>query len=139
MYLVRLVYASTVNEHFKSADIEKILAFAKDNNARNCVTGMLCFNHKYFLQCLEGSRAKVNETYNQISRDNRHKDIILLDYQVITYREFSDWSMGYIPTSKLTNDITFNFSRTNEFNPYELSGESAWQMLLALRSTVPAL
>lgn len=139
MFLVRLVYASTVSEQFQPTDIERILKFAKENNARNGVTGMLCFNHKYFLQCLEGSRSKVNDTYNLIARDPRHKDIVLLDYQTITYREFSDWSMGYVPASKLTSDITFNFSSSNDFNPYTMSGESSSQLLLALRGTVPAI
>lgn len=139
MFLVRLVYASTVSEHFQSSDIENILSFAKQNNARNGVSGMLCFNHKYFLQCLEGSRAKVNDTYNLIARDPRHNNIVLLDYQTITKREFSGWSMGYVPASVLALDITFNYSTSNDFNPYEMSGESAYQMLLTLRTTVPAI
>lgn len=139
MFLVRLVYASKVSEHFQPSDIETILKSAKDNNKRHGVSGILCFNHKYFLQCLEGSRAKVNEIFNIISRDPRHKEIVLLEYQTINYREFADWSMAYVPASILALDITFNYSTSQDLNPYEMSGESALQMLLALRSSVPSV
>ncbi|MFT6154311.1 MAG: hypothetical protein ACJA1X_001663 [Bermanella sp.] len=56
MFLTRLVYASTISENFNCDDIEGILAVARKNNKQNNITGMLCFNRKYFLQCLKGSR-----------------------------------------------------------------------------------
>jgi hypothetical protein len=78
MYLVSLIYASIPEEGFSKEDIEDILTKSKKNNERDDITGMLCFNHNYFLQCLEGSRESVNRTYSRICNDNRHKEMVIL-------------------------------------------------------------
>ena len=139
MFLVRLVYASRVSGNFKQGDIESILAAARRNNSKSCVTGLLCFNQEFFLQCLEGSRSQVNKTYHNILNDPRHSDIVMLDYKEINQRDFSEWHMGYVPTSSLTHDINTRFSGTEHFDPYEMSGESARQMMVALRDVVPTV
>lgn len=139
MFLVRLVYTSAVETGFDSAEVENILAKARQCNAENYVTGLLCFNSKFFLQCLEGSRSKVNKTYHRILNDPRHHNIIMLDYKEIIEREFSEWTMGYMPESSLTQPINTRYSGTPQFNPYEMSGESAHQLMIALRDTVPVL
>lgn len=100
---------------------------------------MLCFNRKYFLQCLEGSRTNVNNAYHKILNDKRHSRIVLLDYKEITKREFSNWSMGYMPESSLTAPTSLKFSGKNEFSPYEMSGESAHQMMLELKDISSAI
>ena len=133
MFLTRLVYASTISEDFNCDDIEDILAVARKNNKQNNITGMLCFNRKYFLQCLEGSRTNVNNAYHKILNDNRHSRIVMLDYKEITMREFSAWAMGYMPESSLTAPTNLKYSGKSEFIPYEMSGESAHQMMLELK------
>ena len=137
MYLIRLVYTSTISEQFTPQDIEDILTSARKNNQQHNVTGMLCFHRKYFLQCLEGSRQNVNMIYHKILNDPRHCDARILDYKEIATREFNEWSMGYIPESSLTQPITLKHSNTSSFNPYDMSGESAHLMMMALRDSVP--
>jgi hypothetical protein len=61
------------------------------------------------------------------------------DYKQINSREFSEWSMGYMPESSLTTPINLKFSGTPEFEPYEMSGESAHSMMLALKISVPTV
>ena len=139
MFLTRLVYTSTISENFSPEDIESILAVARENNGENNVTGMLCFNRKYFLQCLEGSRTEVNNTYHKILNDQRHSNIIMLEYKEINSREFSNWSMGYMPESSLTSPINLKFSGTPKFDSYEMSGESAHEMMLNLKASVPSV
>jgi hypothetical protein len=139
MYLTRLVYTSTVSDEFTEKDIEQILKSERKYNTKNNVTVMLCFNRKYFLQCLEGSRTKINQTYHKILNDKRHHNIIILDYKEISSREFSGWSMGYMPESSLTRPINLKFSGTPEFEPYEMSGESAHGMMLNLKENVPVV
>lgn len=138
MFLTRLVYTSSIAEEFEPEDIELILSSARHYNKMKNVTGMLCFNRKYFLQCIEGSRTDVNNTYHKILNDPRHKNIIMLDYKEISAREFDKWSMGYMPDSNLTFEINLKFSGTPEFNPYEMSGESAHAMMIALRNALPS-
>ena len=139
MYLVRLVYASKVTDQFNTTDVESILASAQRHNAINNVTGLLCFNSKIFLQCLEGGRRAVNKTYHRILNDPRHSDIVLLDYKEIIKREFAQWQMGYIPSSSLTKPLNMSYSGTPDFDPFEMSGESAHQMMLELRDTIPVI
>lgn len=137
MYLVRLVYVSSLSQGFEPDDVMAILESARKHNKRNNVTGLLCFNRKLFLQCLEGSRTKVNETYHRILNDPRHERIIMLDYQEIIEREFDNWSMGFVPENKLTNPINIRYSGNDIFDPYEMGGESAHRMMLALKDSIP--
>ncbi|MFT6790267.1 MAG: hypothetical protein ACJAVX_003668 [Pseudoalteromonas rhizosphaerae] len=139
MFLTRLIYASTITEHFNPSSLEEIIEKAALNNEKNNVTGMLCFNRKYFLQCIEGSRTDVNKTYNKILNDKRHTEIILLDYREINAREFSNWSMGYVPTSRLSAQINLKFSGSSEFSPYKISGASAYMMMLELKNSLPTV
>jgi hypothetical protein len=136
MFLTRILYASTATDHFKPEDIEHILNKARLNNSKINVTGMLCFSSNYFLQCIEASRTNVNELYHRILNDKRHSDIVLLEYKEISEREFSDWSMSYVPDSSLTAPINLKYSADNVFDPYKMSGESAHKMMIELRDAL---
>ncbi|MFT6898494.1 MAG: hypothetical protein ACJA13_002915 [Paraglaciecola sp.] len=139
MFLTRLIYVSTIYENAAQETLEDILKVSRDNNTKNNLTGMLCFNRKYFLQCLEGSRTNVNETYNRILKDNRHGNIIILDYSEINARDFADWSMAYAPSSSMTATINLMFSGSKEFNPYDLPSNSAYLMMLELKKILSSV
>jgi hypothetical protein len=109
---------------------------ARKYNTKSSVTGMLCFNSQYFLQCIEGSRADINSTYHKILNDKRHTHIVMLDYKEDNAREFSDWSMGYMPESSFSAPMNLKYSGTKEFSPYAMSGESAYLLMLSLRSSI---
>ena len=136
MYLARLIYTSTKSDEFAPDDIAMILNEAKNENIKNNVTGILYFNRNYFLQCLEGSRDDINATYQRIIKDPRHKHPVLLQYKEITHREFDSWSMGYVPETSATDPINLKFSSSKNFTPYEMSGESAFQLLMTLKESV---
>ena len=133
MFLTRIIYTSTATQEFKPNDIDDILTIASNNNTKIDITGMLCFSRNYFLQCLEGSRSCVNEMYHKILNDKRHSNIVLLEYNEISEREFSQWSMAYLPESSLTSPINLKFSESSQFNPYKMSGESAHKMMLEFK------
>ena len=132
MFLVRLIYASKISDGFGPKDIENILQSARTYNVKTHVTGMLCFSNEYFLQCLEGSRTAVNNTYQQILNDKRHHNVIMLNYTQIPEREFEKWSMGYVPQSRVTESLNLKFSGSVDFNPFKMSGESAHLLMLSL-------
>lgn len=139
MYLVRLIYCSSSVKELSIDDIENILHVAKENNARHNVSGLLCFNRKYFLQCLEGSRTNVNHVYQSILNDPRHERIVLLEYDEIVQREFQAWAIGYVPENKITRPLCMKYSGHSEFNPYEMGGESCLGMMLELRDNVAVI
>ena len=136
MFLVRLIYASKITDGFGPKDIENILQSARTYNVKTHVTGMLCFSNEYFLQCLEGSRTAVNNTYQQILNDKRHHNVIMLNYTQIPEREFEKWSMGYVPQSRVTESLNLKFSGSVDFNPFKMSGESAHLLMLALKGCI---
>ena len=134
MFLVRLIYASEVSGTFGSNDIEQILVSAREKNPLQSITGMLCFNQNYFLQCVEGSRSAVNTLLRNLMNDDRHINVVILDYSELSERAFSNWSMGFVPESKLTAKIKLKYGINKEFSPYKMSGGSAFKMLLELSS-----
>lgn len=69
MFLVSLLYASSRSSGWSESDIYQILSASRQNNEKSGVTGCLSFDGEYFLQCLEGSRSAVNQTYQQIIND----------------------------------------------------------------------
>jgi blue light- and temperature-responsive anti-repressor len=77
------------------AEIRKILASARANNADCGITGALVFNAGCFAQVLEGPLQHVEATFEKIQRDLRHTDVTVLEACSVTQREFPDWSMAF--------------------------------------------
>ena len=76
-------------------EIGRILASSRRNNARIGVTGALLFSADCFAQALEGGFAMVQDLFEQIQRDTRHADTVVLDAGPVARREFASWSMAY--------------------------------------------
>ena len=47
------------------------------------------------MQVLEGEQSSVQQVFNKISRDPRHRGVVVLLRQTIAARDFDDWSMGF--------------------------------------------
>lgn len=137
MYLTRIIYCSELSGVGED-DIKAILEVSRKNNEQQAISGMLLFNGTYFLQCLEGGRRAVNETYQRIMRDERHAHPVLLAYEEIVQRSFGDWQMAYVPWTKEVRNIIRTFSVSDEFNPYQLRGQSAVGLFCALSERLPA-
>lgn len=136
MRLIRAIYASQKNDDLTRSDIEAILLDSRANNARAEITGLLCFSHHYFLQCLEGSREQVNELYNRITRDTRHAEPFIIDYSEIDERSFSSWAMGFVPDTAISRELIIKFSPSGTFDPTQMSAASALGFLKALKNTI---
>ena len=132
MHLMRLIYASKISGSFEMSDIDEILKACHKNNPKIHVTGVLCYSNDYFIQCLEGSRINVNQLYHKILADKRHYDPAILQYQEIAKRDFSEWTMGFIPPPMISGAMVSEFSGVDNFQPYSMSGESCYLLLKAL-------
>ncbi len=132
MYLTRLIYASSQTEQFKQTDIEAMMAAAQSNNPKLGLSGVLCFNRKFFLQCLEGPREQVNLMYNKIIADPRHRHITLVAYGEVDERFFGQWAMKYVPDNQQIQALAFRFSDSDDFNPYRMTAASALAFLRTL-------
>ncbi|WCN13250.1 blue light sensor protein [Marinomonas mediterranea] len=136
MSLVCLLYASTISDNFEPDDIKHILSSAQRNNAKQHVTGMLSFNRKYFLQCLEGAREHVNEIYHRIARDPRHHRLEVLDYQYVNKRSFSEWHMGYLQDTHTLSELFYKYSPSDQFDPYNMSPDGAFLLLQDIKTEI---
>lgn len=136
MRLIRAIYASHKNDDLTRSDIESILQDSRANNARAEITGVLCFSHHYFLQCLEGSREEVNTLYNRITRDGRHAEPFIIDYSEIHERAFSSWAMGFVPDTSISRELILKYSPKGTFDPTQMSAASALGFLKALTTTI---
>ncbi|WP_417445877.1 BLUF domain-containing protein [Kangiella sp.] len=122
--LVQLTYASRISKTLGSEDIKNILQRSQTNNQADGVTGALCLSNGIFLQILEGNRNTVNRVYHKILQDSRHKDPAILDYQEITARQFSEWSMGLISRTDDNKQLFLKYSSDANFDPYSMSSET---------------
>lgn len=132
MVLVSLIYASKTTDQLKGDGVDNIVQYARKNNAQANVTGLLCFDNNFFLQCLEGPRIAVSQLYAKIIADPRHSDAVLLAYNEIDSREFAEWEMGLALPTKSKRPIFLKHSSTKEFNPFSMSGRSAKKLLVDL-------
>jgi hypothetical protein len=75
--------------------LTEILAISRKKNLENNITGMLLYAEGTFIQVLEGAEQDVLSTYQTITRDLRHKNLIKLVSAPIAKRVFPEWSMGF--------------------------------------------
>jgi hypothetical protein len=107
LQLFRLAYGSAVSGQLSKDDLRQILAKSVQNNQAAGLTGALCFTRGYFFQILEGGRFPINQTFQKISRDERHRDIVLIGLAPIESRAFGRWSMAFIDDTPATTSIIF--------------------------------
>lgn len=132
--LVRLLYASRAVDTSSEA-IESILHQSRDHNPSTGVTGVLCYGGGIFLQALEGGRMPINELYGHIQRDPRHKDVVLLQYEEISERRFSGWTMGEVNMNHINAAILLKYAERPELDPYSVSGSVSMALLEELIAT----
>ncbi|MFT3856097.1 MAG: BLUF domain-containing protein [Aquabacterium sp.] len=133
--LVRLLYASRSAEKLTPEVIEGILNTSRHENPPLGITGLLCWSGDIFMQVLEGGRDAVNQLYNKISRDPRHRDVVLLKYEEITERHFAGWTMGQVNLCRVNPSILLKYSERPVLDPYAVSGEVSMALLEELIAT----
>jgi Sensors of blue-light using FAD len=132
--LVRLLYASRAVNTQPEA-IEGILAKSREFNPSTGITGILCYGGGIFLQAIEGGRSAVSELYGHIQQDARHKNVVLLQYEEITERRFSGWTMGQVNMEKINHSILLKYAEKPELDPYSTSGAVSMALLEELMAT----
>ena len=132
--LVRLLYASRALDTSPGA-IDAILAQSRQYNPTSGITGILCYGGGIFLQAIEGGRMAISDLYGHIQRDARHKDVVLLQYEEISERRFSGWTMGQVNILKLNQSILLKYSEKPELDPYAASGKVSFALLEELMAT----
>lgn len=93
--MIRLIFASTALKDWNAEELLGLLKTCRTNNSARDITGALIYLHRTFFQILEGDEQAVDETFEKIQRDTRHKDVTLIERKPIAERDFPYWSMGF--------------------------------------------
>ena len=96
-----ILYLSSAVRAFTQRDIDALLNTAGRNNGASGVTGLLLYHDGNICQVLEGTHGAVAATFERISADTRHKDILKIFDAPIPARCFSSWAMSYRPLEDL--------------------------------------
>lgn len=98
--LYRLLYRSHCAFDGAPEEVEaKVVAMvesARPANERSGVTGALLFAADVFVQAIEGPLDAVEETFERICADMRHRDLQLIDFTAAETRAFEEWSMAVV-------------------------------------------
>ena len=93
----RIRYVSQFAHDLTRDEIDTLVAHAAAKNASLGVTGILMSSGRLFFQVIEGPTAHVDDLYQSIMADERHRDVLLLEADdQVTERFFPDWSMRRI-------------------------------------------
>jgi Sensors of blue-light using FAD len=130
--LVRCLYASRGSKQIGEPVLDTILKQSRRNNAKNGITGMLCFANGIFVQVIEGGRAEVSRLLAKIMRDERNADVEILLFQEISERRFGNWTMGLVNIGSVNPALLLKYSERSELNPFACTGEAMMALFLEI-------
>jgi hypothetical protein len=90
-----IIYLSAAVNLPDENELMSILSVSRRNNALKGLTGILLYGNGQFIQLLEGEKVNVQQTFEKIGDDKRHKGITLVASGEIKSKIFPDWSMGF--------------------------------------------
>jgi hypothetical protein len=110
--MLSIVYLSSESYPYTEGDLATSLMNWRANNRRLEITGVLLYREGQILQLLEGTDDAVRIKYAAIERDPRHKQVNKLCEEMITERQFPNWSMAYSP---VVDTLAPSFAGYNDF------------------------
>jgi Sensors of blue-light using FAD len=120
---IRLAYISRATETNSDSIKElnnQIHSKALQFNAKNGITGILCFDNNCYFQCLEGAEDAVEPLYSKILHDRRHTDVKIVIKEPIASLSFTEWQMKYIPNVEWMIPLIRLHGHKN-FSPYDFT------------------
>lgn len=110
-------------------EIRRILDVSRRNNARIGVTGALLFNRGAFGQVLEGPYAAVDGLFETIQNDERHGDVVALQFEPAPERGFGPWTMAHVGSVGATDADYGAVALAEDFDPATCSGRELFATL----------
>lgn len=91
--LVVMGFVSHRTQELGIMGLMRLFFQAYSNNLSNGITGVLFYDGRKFGQIMEGERAAIDDRWDQIRRDARHRRVFLLGKKTIMSRNYENWSM----------------------------------------------
>jgi hypothetical protein len=102
--LYRCIYASRLAQSIDDASVESVLAKIEADASRNNealkLSGMLLSVDRHFMQILEGGNRAISSLLGRLYSDQRHTDIVILEFINVDHRVFPEWSMKSAPVKR---------------------------------------
>lgn len=130
--LYQIVYQSTANQPFSCQELGQLLTYARTNNEKHNITGLLLYNGNEFLQVLEGECQELKRVYERVEADPRHGQIRLLSNGPIDQPTFPDWRMGFVGDCANFFEQVQGYVNLNSPGLLATTAPGAVPMLLAL-------
>jgi len=91
-YISKNAFVGTAEE--QKENVQSILNVAQINNEKLDITGALLWSGGYFCQVIEGARDTLEDLFETIQMDSRHREITVLHFEPVNRRSFSEWAMA---------------------------------------------
>jgi hypothetical protein len=93
--LIELSYVSEPAQEMSFLGLMRLLYHSYLRNINMGITGALIFENNRFGQVIEGPRNQIEDLWEKIQKDTRHKNIHLIESKPIEHRSFSKWTMVF--------------------------------------------
>lgn len=101
MNVTGIVYLSESKVEFDREELLALVKHAREKNKSLGITGYLCEFRGRFIQYIEGPEAELNELYETIRNDDRHRVMHYEMSEGLSSRRFPTWSMRMINKEEL--------------------------------------
>lgn len=132
-----LVYVSSAVRLFTPEELLELLRLSRKRNAQLGITGLLLYDHGNFIQAMEGPAANVDQLFEKICADPRHKQVTSLVQGPLEERQFQRYAMGFVDGAQLSAEDRAAYSDfLNEpFDPARFGAQphQALKLLLSFR------
>lgn len=95
--IYELAYESVAKKGLPTTDIDEILETSRVRNSKSGITGCLVYYNRRFIQVLEGDQHAIQELYQKIKKDDRHRQVRIIAENAVEKRTFPEWGMAYFP------------------------------------------
>jgi len=134
--LKQLIYTSQVAPGRNKEEIKELLNKAFKNNLEQRITGCIIFDGTYFLQVIEGEENAINQLYEKLVRDKRHRNLHLLGYKNIELRDFGDWDRAMLDDDVLVENFISTYVREKFFLPMQYDYDQALIILKRFKAVL---
>lgn len=93
--LIELTYVSEPVQGMSFLGLMRLLYHSYLRNLRLEITGALIFENNQFGQVIEGPEDVIDALWEKIQKDDRHKNILLIERKAISARNFEKWTMVF--------------------------------------------
>ena len=104
--LIELTYVSEPAQEMSFLGLMRLLYHSYLRNTSMGITGALIFENNRFGQVIEGPRSQIEDLWEKIQKDTRHKNIRLIESKPIERRSFSKWTMVFQGSEEIAKNLS---------------------------------